>query len=156
MKRSVKRAPGPALVSRGQAGSPGTQTPGVEPARPASGAGAWLEFALLEHRAPDGTHWDLLLEMPGRERLATWRLAANPAVAAGPIAAEPIQPHRRVYLEYEGPLSGGRGTVRRVDRGRYLLEKSEPDALIGRFAGERLAGRWRVGPWEGRSVMTPA
>lgn len=37
----------------------------------------------------------------------------------GECRAERIADHRRIYLEYEGPLSGGRGEVSRVARGAF-------------------------------------
>ena len=75
-------------------------------------------FALLEHDtsmaaavtpAERGRHWDLLVEVPGCERLPTWRLERNPLVDAGEISAQRIGDHRRRYLEYEGEISGGAG-----------------------------------------------
>lgn len=35
------------------------------------------------------------------------------------LGAERLADHRRVYLEYEGPLSGDRGEVRRVASGTF-------------------------------------
>ncbi|QDV71826.1 hypothetical protein Poly24_55660 [Rosistilla carotiformis] len=36
-----------------------------------------------------------------------------------------LPPHRLAYLDFEGEISGGRGTVRRIDQGDYrTLESS--------------------------------
>lgn len=74
-------------------------------------------FVLLEHTTAAGVHWDLLIERPGQERLISWRLACDPTRGVFPILAEPMPPHRKAYLDYEGPISGNRGAVRRIDRG---------------------------------------
>src|SRR5262245_30386573 len=83
-------------------------------------------FVILEHDHP-ALHWDLMLEVG--DVLWTWRLAVAPEVASRSIAAERIGDHRRSYLDYEGPVSGGRGTVKPWDRGSYETEVSEPARL---------------------------
>lgn len=50
--------------------------------------------------------------------LRAWRLQAEPA-AGVEIDAEALPEHRTLYLDYEGPVSGGRGTVVRWDAGEY-------------------------------------
>ena len=49
--------------------------------------------------------------------------------------------HRLAYLEYEGPVSGGRGTVTRWDAGDYCVIREEPDQWVLDLAGARLRGR---------------
>lgn len=81
-------------------------------------------FVLLHHTgAPDGDHYDLMLERDGT--LATWRVA-SPALDG----ARRIQDHRRAYLDYEGPLSEGRGEVRRIAAGTYTAEWSESGVRV--------------------------
>ena len=51
--------------------------------------------------------------------------------------------HRRVYLNYEGPVAGARGQVRRVDDGEFsLLRPLEPGLpeVYMRLAGAKLNG----------------
>lgn len=83
-------------------------------------------FAILDHDWPV-RHWDLLLE-DGAACL-TWRLAAPPE-APGTIAATAAAPHRLAYLDYEGPVSGDRGTVVQWDAGTYerVAPQSGPEA----------------------------
>lgn len=78
-----------------------------------------MRYVVLEHTGHGDTHWDLMLEVPGRERLRTIQLSAWPLAMGESCAAKSLEPHRRVYLEYEGEVSGGRGSVRRVDRGTW-------------------------------------
>lgn len=92
-------------------------------------------FVILHHVQRDGEHWDLMVERDGV--LLTWQLATDPvaafaaADAAGqppaPIPARRIADHRLAYLHYEGPISRGRGHVRRVERGMAELRPSGDD-----------------------------
>ncbi|MCG3126314.1 MAG: hypothetical protein CHACPFDD_01146 [Phycisphaerae bacterium] len=100
-------------------------------------------FALLEHTTAEGVHWDFLLDL-GAEKLATWRLTENPCAARGPIAAQRIADHRRDYLDYEGEISGGRGVVRRIDRGAARIELAAADDVIVELAGDVLRGRFAI------------
>jgi hypothetical protein len=93
-------------------------------------------FAILAHDHP-APHWDLFLE--AGPVLRSWRLLA-PLPAAGPVAAEPAADHRLNYLDYEGPVSGGRGTVARVDAGSFTWAADEADRLAVRLAGDRFVG----------------
>ena len=96
-------------------------------------------FALLEHTTPDGIHWDLLVEQPGADRLATWRLRANP-IERDACLAEPIGDHRRIYLEFEGDIGGGRGVVRHLDRGPATIVTGPDGTIRLRLGGAVLRG----------------
>ncbi len=93
-------------------------------------------FVILEHDHPH-LHWDFLLE--DGDALLTWRLAGFPRPGEQ-VAAQPIARHRLAYLEYEGPVSGGRGRVIRREQGSFswLLRTSERQVV--RLAGEALRG----------------
>ncbi len=90
-------------------------------------------FVILEHDHPV-LHWDLMLQEG--DVLRTWRLAEPPSGGAFTIAAEPLPDHRLIYLDYEGPVSGGRGIVKRWDGGKYECI----DDNQWSFAGLRLRG----------------
>ena len=94
-------------------------------------------FTILAHDQPT-LHWDLFLE--AGPVLRSWRLLAP--LAVGPaVSAEPTADHRLVYLDYEGPVSGGRGSVMRVDAGAFAWEANTPDRLAVRLTGQRFTGR---------------
>lgn len=97
-------------------------------------------FVLLEHDHPY-LHWDFMLEVGGV--LRTWRLDAPPVPGRGGAAAG-LAEHRFAYLDYEGPVSGGRGTVRRWERGTYEWLEDGPDRVAVRLEGERLRGVARL------------
>jgi DNA polymerase Ligase (LigD) len=98
-------------------------------------------YVILRHECPadfkGGVHWDLMLE--AGDALRTWALAVEPAPGI-PIAADQLPDHRHEYLDYEGPVSGNRGTVSRWDAGRFELLGESPRELTVRFAGDRLNG----------------
>src|SRR2546423_11754967 len=93
-------------------------------------------FVVLEHDHPH-RHWDLLLEAGAV--LRSWRLSAPPG-AAVEMAAEPTPDHRKAYLDYEGPVSGGRGRVVRWDTGNYVPQRITPEDVRVTLAGARPSG----------------
>ncbi|QDT72490.1 ATP-dependent DNA ligase [Lacipirellula limnantheis] len=111
-----------------------------------------LRFVLLYHDCPPAfgkpSHWDLMLERDGA--LLTWSLAELPPTwctvgvrsptdaGAQSINATRIADHRLEYLDYEGPISGGRGAVRRHDWGHYELLGETPADLQVRLHGKRI------------------
>jgi DNA polymerase Ligase (LigD) len=105
-------------------------------------------FVVLEHDHP-ALHWDLMLE--AGDVLKTWRLAEAP-VLGRPIDATALADHRVMYLDYEGPISGDRGTVLRWDAGLFEEEAdSMPEARALTLHGSRIAGRVRLERIEGTS-----
>jgi hypothetical protein len=76
---------------------------------------------------------------PG-SRLATWRSAVWPLAE---IQTELISlpDHRRGYLDYEGPVSGDRGTVRRVQAGTHRVEHDDAVLLVVRLDIDEV---WRL------------
>jgi hypothetical protein len=98
-------------------------------------------FVVLEHDHPE-LHWDLMLE--AGDVLRTWRLHAPPAPGAAVRATASLD-HRPAYLDYEGPVSGGRGHVRRWDAGTFTWEEDKEDRITVLLDGKRLRGRGRLG-----------
>ena len=82
-------------------------------------------FVILEHDYPL-RHWDLMLEFG--PVLRTWRLA-EPPLPGKVVAAEPTFDHRLMYLDYEGPVSGDRGNVKRWQSGTFDLKHELPDLI---------------------------
>lgn len=79
------------------------------------------------------------------EVLLTWQLAACPGKASRfPIPAQRIHDHRRVYLDYEGPISGNRGTVTRVESGTFEFVERAPERTVLDLAGNSLRGRYVI------------
>lgn len=89
-----------------------------------------LQTAILEHTTAAGVHHDWLIEDPRLPdpkapdaRLWTARVAPPPQdwPRLRRFDLTVIPPHRRVYLDYQGPVSGNRGHVRRLMSGVCLV-----------------------------------
>jgi hypothetical protein len=94
-------------------------------------------YVILEHDHPT-LHYDLMLE--AGDVLRTWRLSAPPTDSQR-VEAEPSFDHRLHYLDYEGPVSGGRGQVRRWDAGQFEWELDEPGRVVILLRSKQLCGR---------------
>jgi len=92
---------------------------------------------------PDSEHWDLMLE--SGDALMTWQLLREPVDAAGlPIPAVRIGDHRKAYLDYEGPVSGDRGHVTRVDHGTCEFHEVSGGSVTMTLGGSRFKGRFAL------------
>jgi len=98
-------------------------------------------FVILRHETPNSArgpvHWDLMLEQG--TVLRTWALAEEPS-AGRDIAASQLPDHRLAYLDYEGPISGDRGSITRWDAGEYQPVSESADELHITLAGRKLIG----------------
>lgn len=115
------------------------------------------------------SHWDLMFERE-EGLLATWSLYTLPKAwqssaastesdakaAAGQRPAGAPEPtsvtyemlgvterhdHRIVYLEYEGPISGNRGFVSRIDQGTYESLEITEDKWRVQLNGDNVVGQ---------------
>ena len=94
-------------------------------------------YVILQHETTGEMHFDLMLEMGGA--LKTWSLS-QPPLQSVEMDAEALPDHRLAYLDYEGPISGDRGSVTRWDRGTYDVECQSESELIVRLSGEIFTG----------------
>ncbi len=93
-------------------------------------------YVVLEHRW-NGVHWDFMLEI--ETTLRTWAVEV-PIRAGIDVPARSLADHRIAYLDYEGPVSGNRGSVRQFDRGTYERVVWEPTRVVVLLEGLQLAG----------------
>lgn len=131
-----------------------------------------LACAILLHTPPPGAAWrahfDFLVEppepFPGADagRLWTARMDLSPAewAKAGTFPLVALPPHRRDYLTYEGPVSGGRGNVKRVDAGEAAAKFWTADAIelelrLGTFSGHLMLRRTEGEQWTGEARRKP-
>lgn len=97
-------------------------------------------FIVLHHDWPE-PHYDLMLEQA--DGLWTWRIPTPLHCRSDEIALR-LPDHRLMYLDYEGPVSGGRGTVRRFQEGIYVL---------GSVTDQTLRWWWRSDDVEGLAEL---
>lgn len=95
------------------------------------------QFVILTHDWP-APHWDFLVEVANA--LRAWRLLAEPT-AGTDIPAEPNFDHRKLYLDYEGPVSGGRGNVTRWDSGTCDWLGEDAEQVEIELRGGKVCGR---------------
>ena len=130
----TSRSPAPDAIGGG---------PDVRP-QPSAVDKSSARFVLLYHELPNDatrtSHFDLMLEEGAT--LRTWALDDDPTVRTNCQGVE-LAPHRLAYLEYEGPISGNRGSVRRVDAGAFEWRRREAERLEISFSGRHLQGSWR-------------
>ena len=125
-----------------------------------------LRYVVLHHTGHGEPHYDLMFQRPDAHELRTFRSSVWPITTRTLLT--PLPDHRAAYLDYEGPVSGGRGDVRRIEAGRFAgagAQVGDAGGLllhlaVGERAGapasrqERLAlrlvrdeaGRWWIEP----------
>lgn len=94
-------------------------------------------FVILQHDVLDGTHFDLMLE--AGPSLKTWKLPEPPRPGVD-VDCEALADHRLAYLDYEGPVSGDRGSVTRWDRGECTVEQPNDAIWIVHLTGGKTVG----------------
>ncbi|RKY23614.1 MAG: hypothetical protein DRP83_08965 [Planctomycetota bacterium] len=101
-------------------------------------------FVILEHLGHGLRHFDFLLE--AGQALACWRFAQNPAELQPGCSTLGTQltDHRLEYLTYEGPISAGRGEVRRVQQGRYRCNKPGQDIWLLEITSQTMQGSFTL------------
>jgi hypothetical protein len=77
------------------------------------------------------------------DSLRTWALHHEPQIGEE-IAADELPRHRTDYLEYEGSVSQGRGTVRQFDRGTFEVLQDSTEQLSVDLNGEVLRGHLQL------------
>ena len=103
-------------------------------------------YVILEHDYPE-LHWDFMLECGGV--LRTWKLLSLPETCQKSLA-EPLPDHRLMYLDYEGPVSKGRGFVKRWDWGSWKQTQSDSSSgneliqIQGLLTGKKLQGEFII------------
>jgi hypothetical protein len=95
-------------------------------------------FVILEH-SWNGVHFDVMLEDEASGTLRTWAVD-RPIEPGIERPARALADHRLAYLDYEGPVSRERGTVRRVDRGRFTPRIWETGQVSVELEGQRFLG----------------
>lgn len=111
-------------------------------------------YTILTHDHPVW-HWDFLLDPGGEELLLSWRIRESPDKIEL-IAALRQFDHRRLYLDYVGPISGNRGSVAIWDQGEYEVREGENlransiriSCLGSRIKGEILLKQLDGDDWE--------
>jgi hypothetical protein len=95
------------------------------------------EVSSLSQRSKRSARRRSLAELPAR-----WQTPSGRDVIE--LGAARLPDHRLAYLDYEGPVSSGRGEVKRIDRGDYEVVDESPEWLRVRLAGAVAIGEVRL------------
>jgi hypothetical protein len=110
-----------------------------------------MKFVIHHHRTED-IHFDFMIDN-GKE-LETWQITEDRMeqfIRGEEIPAKLIPPHRREYLEYEGPVSKGRGRVEIYDRGECRIISRKGSFLSFMLKGKKFIGKIEIKKTAGKS-----
>jgi hypothetical protein len=79
-----------------------------------------LRYAVLWHQGIDEPHYDLMFETAPGSALATWRSPVWPINSS--VQLQKLRDHRPAFLNFQGTLSGDRGTVTQIETGTCQIE----------------------------------
>ncbi|MDH3583819.1 MAG: hypothetical protein OER86_06355 [Phycisphaerae bacterium] len=125
-----------------------------------------LATVLLRHRWRGRSHFDWLIDAPPDPESNPWGPAPGATGSAGDHARAlrawrlqvppwqwsqyrifplvPLDPHRRRYLNYQGPVAGDRGQVWRVDCGTVVVSPEPGSCWLLRVELKHFRGRLRL------------
>ena len=86
-----------------------------------------LQLVMLHHTGVEQPHYDVMFETEPGSLLTTFRFSELPSLRATEV--EKLPDHRRLYLDYEGPVSNNRGQVRRVAWCSCWVNVNEPERI---------------------------
>lgn len=105
-----------------------------------------MRTTVLQHTLPDGSsHFDWLMELDPveRPRIPTFRVSERPHDAVRDhFDAERLPDHRRRYLDYSGPLSRDRGSVKVVAMGTVVRAQVGAATLRVEVSFDQGTRRW--------------
>lgn len=111
----------------------------MSPAAENSSTSNELRFVILWHELPADcdrpSHFDLMFE--SGDVLRTWSIPNLPTQGETLVAVA-LPDHRNRYLQYQGEVGDGRGTVTRREWGTYKSIADQKNRFVADVAGESL------------------
>ncbi len=101
-------------------------------------------YVIQAHHYAQMVHFDFMFENSKHEALETFQLPEKPSLQGiqQGISCRKLSPHRIDYLDYEGKVSGNRGSVEIWDAGKLQIEKEQKDMLV-----LKLQSRSKINPF---------
>jgi hypothetical protein len=87
-----------------------------------------LRYVVLFHEGFGEPHYDVMFESSAEASLITFRAPTWPPKSGDRWTR--LGEHRRMYLDYQGPVSKDRGTVRRITSGTHT-DLGDRDGVFG-------------------------
>ncbi|AQQ70298.1 hypothetical protein SMSP2_00642 [Limihaloglobus sulfuriphilus] len=102
-------------------------------------------FVIVKHEHRDRpVHWDIMFEMKNN-MLAAFRADSDPlSLAENGGGLEKIFDHDRKFLDYEGPVNNGLGSVTSCDAGIYGVSQVRSNALRMILEGSVVSGSFSL------------
>ncbi|HVT88723.1 MAG TPA: hypothetical protein VHD56_07730 [Tepidisphaeraceae bacterium] len=85
-----------------------------------------LRYVISRHEGVEEPHYDLMFETAPGSQLSTWRSPSWPILERTRLTK--LRDHRRMYLDYEGPIPGDRGHVLRIGAGTCTVQTDAGDS----------------------------
>ncbi len=101
-----------------------------------------MKFIILYHFGIDETHYDLMLEAEGS--LDSWRIPEKnfkQLLNGETIEVISIKPHNKKYLNFEGELTDGKGSVKIYDKGTTSYKRNENIQFDVLIFGSEISGK---------------
>jgi hypothetical protein len=109
---------------------------------------------VIQHHINNNEHFDLMIELENSDKLLVLKISSldiNSLLSNTVIKAERLPDHRKEYLEYEGPVSGGRGSVKIFDSGRCRTILYKEDKCEFELSGKKFVGKIITNYIDGRT-----
>ena len=100
-----------------------------------------MRFVIHDH-ITENRHFDLMIET-GDDLLLTWRIMPSDLdilLMSNEIQAVRIQDHEKYFLDYEGSLSTGNGSIVLFDQGNCKILKRRNNTLNVLLSGQVFIG----------------
>jgi hypothetical protein len=106
---------------------------------------------VIHHHLAEKEHYDFMIETKENEMLTTWRIALSDLdllQKGAEVKAQRIQNHKKFFLDYEGPLSSGKGSIIIFDSGFCKINLKAGNRFECEISGEIFKGIIRITPAE--------
>ena len=101
-----------------------------------------MRFIIHDHITKD-RHYDLMIET-GDDLLITWRIMPadlEMLIKGNEVKISRILDHEKYFLDFEGDLSSGKGSVSIYDQGNSRIIKNLTDTFVFELSGQIFQGR---------------
>jgi hypothetical protein len=108
---------------------------------------------VIQHHLEKNEHYDLMVELEKSDKLLTIKISPQDLdllLKSNKITAERLPGHRKEYLNYEGQVSGGRGTVKIFDSGKCKTVLYSEDRFEFELSGKKIAGKIVISSIDGK------
>lgn len=103
---------------------------------------AMVKYVIQKHSHRDNpVHWDLMIQ--SGDKLLTWRIDLSPSELREDVAVKAvvIADHELRFLDYQGAVNNGLGSVEIADKGECKILRQDQSQIEVMFSGKVLSGK---------------